>query len=116
MIIRLAAAVVFAGLLGGLAVSAAAQPQPQRASTDTFIESCVFSRGAGNCVQQYRYGPRNGSAAPSLREPSAEDAAELRERERRWADRCRPQLRADVYGVNRYVYAARGCEFGRDRD
>ncbi|MFN3347565.1 hypothetical protein [Pseudorhodoplanes sp.] len=115
MMTRVAVAVVFAGLLG-LAAPAAAQPQSHRGSTDTFVESCVFSRGAGNCVQQYRYAPRNDNAAPSLREPSAEDVAELRDRERRWADRCRPQLRADMYGVNRYVYAARGCEFGRDRD
>jgi hypothetical protein len=27
-------------------------------------------------------------------------------------DRCRPSVRQDRYGVPRYHYAARGCEFG----
>jgi hypothetical protein len=34
------------------------------------------------------------------------------DRSRRWADRCRPAIRQDQYGVARYYYALPGCEFG----
>jgi hypothetical protein len=30
----------------------------------------------------------------------------------RWIARCRPKLFQDRYGVSRYRYAARSCEFG----
>lgn len=97
--------------LAGTSAGSAAQP----AVTDTIVGSCVFHGGAGHCVHQFRYGAR-GNNPLSLREPSPEDIAEAREREKRWVARCRPTLRQDVYGVSRYVYAARGCEYGRDRD
>lgn len=34
----------------------------------------------------------------------------------RWWLRCRPRLRVDELGVQRYVYAKPGCEFDMDRD
>jgi hypothetical protein len=43
----------------------------------------------------------------------AEALALAEARDRRWLARCRPRIRHDEYGVERYVYAARGCEFGR---
>jgi hypothetical protein len=43
---------------------------------------------------------------------TAEDA-ELAERDRRWVGHCRPVLRQDRYGVERYQYAVPGCEYGR---
>jgi hypothetical protein len=98
--------------LAGAIATSAAQP----AFTDTVVDSCVFHRGAAHCVQQFRYGARGTNGAQTLREPSAEELAEARERERRWVARCRPVLRQDAHGVNRYVYAARGCEYGQDRD
>lgn len=106
MTTRLALTVALtAFVLGAPSTPAAAQV------TDTVIGSCVFSGGGAHCVRQYRYG-----AERKQREPSAEEIAESRERERRWVARCRPALRQDAYGVNRYVYAAPGCEFGRDQD
>jgi hypothetical protein len=50
--------------------------------------------------------------------PPADEAAAKRslERQRRWADRCRPTLTPDQYGVPRYRYAAPGCEFGVGED
>lgn len=42
----------------------------------------------------------------------AEDR-EAAEHERLWRARCHPVIRQDRYGVNRYVYAASGCEYGR---
>jgi hypothetical protein len=42
----------------------------------------------------------------------AEDS-ELAERDRKWVARCRPVLRPDQNGVERYHYAAPGCEYGK---
>lgn len=112
MTIRLA----LTAMLTAFALGCASAPVVAQAWTDTVVGSCIFSGGAGHCVRQFRYGDRGNNGIQSLREPSAEDIAESRERERRWVERCRPELRPDLYGVNRYVYAARGCEYGRDRD
>lgn len=110
MMTRLAITVAMAGLVFGVASG------PVTAQvTDTVVGSCVFAGGGVHCVRQYRYGDR-GDNVRKLREPSAEELAELRERERRWVERCRPALRQDAHGVNRYVYAAPGCEYGRDQD
>jgi hypothetical protein len=48
--------------------------------------------------------------------PAADRSGESAQRERKWLARCRPAIRHDEYGVGRYVYAARGCEFGRTED
>jgi hypothetical protein len=100
-------------VLAALALTGAGGPAATQQVTDTVIGSCVFAYGAAHCVRQYRYGDAKGG---SLREPSPEEVAEARERERRWVTRCRPELRQDAHGVSRYVYAARGCEYGKDRD
>jgi hypothetical protein len=48
-----------------------------------------------------------------IQRPLAETAfAQAEERDRRWIERCRPVIHRDRYGVGRYSYAARGCEFG----
>lgn len=98
-----------------LATGSMSAPAAAQAWGDRYLGSCVFAGGAFSCARQFRYGPGNNGIT-SLLEPSEEDVAESRERERRWVERCRPQLRPDAYGVNRYVYAARGCEYGQDRD
>jgi hypothetical protein len=84
--------------------------------TDMVVGSCVFHRGASHCVRQFRYDDRGTNGIQRLREPNEHEIVEARERERRWVERCRPHLRADAHGVNRYVYAAPGCEYGQDRD
>lgn len=82
--------------------------------TDTVTSSCVFGYGTANCVRQYRYNDAGNSGIKHYAEP-AEGLVEAREREKAWEARCRPTLRQDYYGVNRYVYAAPGCEYGRIR-
>ena len=84
--------------------------------TDTVVGSCVYSGGLGHCVRQRRYSDEGAAGVKASGEPSAEDAADIRERERKWVERCRPVVRQDAYGVGRYVYAARGCEYGRFDD
>jgi len=44
---------------------------------------------------------------------SADERAAAEARDRRWVERCRPVIRQDEFGVPRYVYAARGCEYGQ---
>ena len=105
------------GLASGLAaVMLMAGPElapAQSRHTDTVVGSCVYAAGAAHCVRQYRYGDRGNSGIQSFKEPSEEEIAESRERDRRWVARCRPYLRQDQYGVSRYHYAARGCEYGK---
>jgi hypothetical protein len=105
----------FAVIVGALAAAGVPALAQQRA-TDTVVGSCVYSGGGSHCVRQFRYGDPGNSGIQSLREPIPEEVAELRDREKRWVERCRPMLRRDAYGVGRYVYAARGCEYGRDSD
>jgi hypothetical protein len=50
------------------------------------------------------------------RQMTEQERAESAERDRRWVDRCRPMIRQDRYGVDRYHYAAPGCEFGKTHD
>ena len=107
---------VFTFVLSALALGGASGPASAQRVTDTVVGSCAFSGGAAHCVRQYRYGDRGNTGVQSLREPNADDIADVREREARWVARCKPHLRADRHGVGRYVYAAPGCEFGQDRD
>ncbi len=110
------AKLVIAYALAALAVPMMSGSAFAQRVTDTIVGSCVFSGGLGHCVQQYRYGDAGNNGIQSMQGLSAEDLAESRERERKWVERCRPVVRQDAYGVGRYVYAARGCEFGRMED
>ena len=46
---------------------------------------------------------------------SPEDLAEANEQDRLWQARCRPTLQQDMLGVDRYYYAAPGCEYGKNK-
>jgi hypothetical protein len=75
--------------------------------------NCYGTRKMASCVESFR----SGSFSPHvIRVPapqSADEVAAADARDRRWAERCRPQIRQDRYGMPRYSYAAVGCEFGR---
>jgi hypothetical protein len=45
-----------------------------------------------------------------------EERAQAAVRERKWLAQCHPVVRRDPYGVARYQYAARGCEYGIGAD
>ncbi len=74
----------------------------------------------GGCITSYRSFSCTTVWAraqdPNIRiVPAAAAALEQQafaERDRLWLARCRPVIRQDRYGVSRYHYAARGCEFG----
>jgi len=44
------------------------------------------------------------------------EKAQAAARERRWLIHCHPVIERDAYGVARYQYAARGCEYGVGAD
>jgi hypothetical protein len=77
----------------------------------------------GSCVGRYGFGYsscvtifRKLNPTPHItRAPAAtseQEVAEFEERDKRWLERCKPVTKQDQFGVPRYVYAARGCEFG----
>lgn len=72
---------------------------------------CIGDWKTLNCVTRWVPG---GDPYVRIIPPPSDGAAGARasERERRWADRCRPAIRQDRYGVARYYYALPGCEFG----
>lgn len=64
-----------------------------------------------NCVT--RWGTYGDPYVRDVPQPSdAADKARAMERDKRWANRCRPTITQDRYGVARYHYAQPGCEFG----
>ena len=102
---------VFAGAAFALSVLVSAAAPSQARAQELESGGCVGGVYAYNCVN--RWGP---AGDPFIRiVPPPADAAEraiANERERRWADRCRPVIKQDRYGVGRYHYAMPGCEFG----
>lgn len=75
-------------------------------------KSCIGSRWSYSCVSNWRKDAGDPHAA-TVPETDADDLAASKERDRRWVARCRPVLRQDEFGVQRYHYAAPGCEFGK---
>ncbi len=73
---------------------------------------CVGGYSSAACSTNWRYRDDYGVTPARIAPDPHEEAAAL-ERDRKWVARCRPVVRADRFGVNRYVYAAPGCEFGR---
>jgi hypothetical protein len=96
--------------LAGLSLFAAASSRAEVAS-----KTCFGGSGMVSCVWQW-----GGNGTPGVISLDAarneRDAAEAAERDRKWAARCKPVVRFDRYGVQRYGYAAPGCEFGRYAD
>ena len=74
--------------------------------------SCVGSWGLGSCVTHW-YKTWDDDRP---RQKTEQEIAESAERDRKWVARCRPVLRQDRYGVDRYEYAAPGCDYGRTQD
>jgi hypothetical protein len=86
-------------------------------ATPAYADKLIVSGCAGllwrthSCVM--RMGPAGDPYVRLVPAPESQDGqARSAERDRRWQDRCRPVIVQDRYGVPRYQYAARGCEFG----
>jgi hypothetical protein len=77
--------------------------------------SCVGGAGSLSCVGQW--GPAGDPNVRVVPKPLGdEEKAQAAARERKWLAQCQPEIRHDVYGVARYIYAARGCEYGAGAD
>lgn len=75
--------------------------------------SCVGGHGAVSCAGTIRDGINHPNIIKVAPPRTDAESAEADERDRRWTARCRPRIKQDEYGVPRYSYAARGCEFGK---
>jgi len=71
--------------------------------------NCVFLGSLLSCTDRWQQEPKGPPP------PTEQELAEMRERERIWTERCKPVIHQDAFGVQRYTYAAPGCEFGRLR-
>ena len=80
-----------------------------------YIATCIGSPGVISCVG----GVAGGGFSQIVKLPGPRDeveAAASAERDRLWLARCKPVSRVDPYGVRRFFYTARGCEFGQYED
>ena len=67
-----------------------------------FYVGCIWRDDTSSTYVRKIAGPKND-----------QDKAESAQRERLWVARCRPRMTVDDLGVQRYAYAAAGCEFGK---
>jgi hypothetical protein len=75
------------------------------------LGGCIGTRGTLNCV--VRWGEAGDPYIRVVPGPvNPEEQAHAAEHERRWEQRCRPDIVQDRYGVPRYQFAAPGCNFG----
>lgn len=96
-----------------LVVAGTASASANAVYRDSCIGSGSFRGGSSNCVTIWRENGNGASGIYKIAEPQGEALKAALERDRKWEARCKPVLRTDAYGVGRYTYAARGCEFGQ---
>src|SRR3954452_20579075 len=95
-----------------VSLSLAVVPSPTRAET-MITDNCVGTRGLESCVTMFRRPNPNPYIIRVPTPISEREMADHRQRDKLWEERCKPTIRQDDFGVQRYVYAARGCEFGK---
>jgi hypothetical protein len=97
-----------------LGLAAVIAPEPGRAEV-SYATTCSHSRGSALCLSTWRKSRSDPHLVPVETTQSDQEAAASREREGLWSARCRPRVVQDDLGVDRFVYAAAGCEFGKFR-
>ena len=95
-----------------VSLSLAVVPSPTRAES-MINDNCVGTRGLQSCVTMFRKPNPNPYIIRVPTPISEQEMADHRQRDKLWEERCKPTIRQDEFGVQRYVYAARGCEFGK---
>ena len=70
------------------------------------------SYGADTCIE-VRHELVNPYVIPVAPPQSEADYRTAAEHDRMWTARCKPVVRQDSRGIDRYVYAAPGCDYGR---
>jgi hypothetical protein len=102
-----------AGLASAILMLAWVSPA---AAGGVVTNNCVFTgfwTGGVSCARIWRDSVGNPYVMRVPAPRSDEEVAEATERDRLWQARCRPVVHQDMYGVNRYRYAAAGCEYGK---
>lgn len=105
-------ATAFVGLSALTSLILPLAPEPAQAE-GVRTRSCVGTHGSVSCVATRRDGVANPHIVQAPKAISEQESAEHQQRDKLWQTRCRPVIKQDEFGVPRYVYAARGCEFGR---
>jgi hypothetical protein len=99
-----------AGTAIGLWLAMLAMPSPADAD-GLVVGGCAGFRGTFNCT--VRWGQPADPYVRVIPQPLSEtEIARAQERDREWRDHCHPAVATDRYGVARYQYAERGCEYG----
>jgi hypothetical protein len=101
---------------GGAAIVASALTLTSAYAGGVGNMNCVRGAGSVNCVGQWGAGGDPNVRAVPPRPLGDEERVKAAARERRWLAQCQPEIRRDPYGVARYIYAARGCEYGIGSD
>lgn len=100
---------VWRAALSLMAFGMMAAPARSEPGEGTRILNCYSTFYSDTCVETFH----NGRVNPHvIHVPGASDEAAAA-RDSRWAERCRPVVRQDRYGMPRYLYNAPGCEYGR---
>lgn len=102
-------AIALAFALGlSMVMPAVAQSAVSVPMTDSGFSMC----GGGACVWGHLGNPYVREVPQPM---TADEIHEWRVKDEAWKDRCKPTTRFDKLGVEHYVYAADGCEYGRTR-
>lgn len=96
-----------------LALSMMAAPARSEPSEGVYTTNCFDTRSTESCITTFRGGRLSPHVITVPAPASADALAAAETRDRRWAERCRPVIRQDRYGMPRYSYDAPGCEYGR---
>ena len=97
--------------LAALALLALSMMSAPARSEGVATWNCHGIRYARSCVTTFRRG-RFHPHVINVPAQTADELAATEARDRRWVERCGPVIRQDRYGMPRYSYSARGCEFG----
>jgi hypothetical protein len=82
-------------------------------SIDLDSSNCIGPYRNLSCIELWGQGAVNPHIRTVPPASSEQESTAIRRRVERWQARCRPVMRQDAYGVERYRYAAPGCDFGR---
>lgn len=76
---------------------------------ETASTRCTRTAGSLSCDTTWFDVPERGAKIINIKHPVQDP-----QRYERWWKFCDPRIRTDELGVEHYVYAHKGCEFGRD--
>lgn len=89
----------------------ASAPTGAARAEQILVGDCLHSGGGLTCAVRWgKAGDPYIRTVPGPRD--AREEAEFAKRDQNWQTHCRPVVKPDRFGVDRYQYAATGCEFG----